>query len=384
MNLNKRIKARLRKISALKCKQHIVIFQSDDWGMVRSPSNTDFIENFGEPKIWAYDQLESIEELELLYQILSKYKDYNNNPPFIEANFIVSNPDFSATQKIDYQDLILKSIVENKDLLEKWKQGIKKRIFIPQYHGRLHFNREKMLEMIQNDPLSKKIFDSHLHGGVNNYSGGGWTLHSEYQKWEDGSEMLYSELLDWIKIGVLDFQKAFGYTPKSTIAPQYVFTPTTARAFAEAGFKIVQGTNMQFYKKNNKKITKHIPSGSTYYKGLISISRNVKFEPSRNHKDWCHKAVIEKCKKLIDSNTPIIIDSHRINYVGKFASKGRNELDMLLNDLTQLGCIFLSSEEFVSAIENNGKYIELGTLKERNIQFMNNSKVMKFIRNKIS
>ena len=384
MSIKSRIKSRLRLLTALKCKQPIVIFQSDDWGMVRSPLNKDFITDYGEPKIWAYDQLESVEELELLYQVLYKYKDANGYHPLIEANFIVSNPDFIATKEVDYQSIILKPITQSPDLIKKWNEGITKRIFIPQYHGRLHFNYGKMLEMIQNDTTSKEIFDLHFHGGLNNYKHGGWALHSEYQKWENGYEMLPEQLRRWLNSGIFDFHKAFGYFPKSTIAPQYVFTPTTAKAFAEVGFKVIQGTNMQMYKKNNKKITRHLPTGSRYYKGLVALSRNIKFEPARGNRDWKYETAINKCKTLINNNIPIIIDSHRINYVGKFAEEGRKELDKLLDGLTKMGCIFLSSEEFGEAIMNDGVYGEFGTQKKRKIQFANNSKIAQLIRNQIT
>ncbi len=384
MSFNKRIKSKIRQLSALKCKQPIVLFQSDDWGMVRSPENKDFIPKFGEPKVWAYDHLESVVELELLYQVLSRYKDANQNHPIMEANFIVSNPDFIATKAVNYQSIILKPITQHPELIRKWKEGIKKRIFIPQYHGRLHFNYDKMLEMVQNDPVSREIFDLQLHGGLNNYKRGSWTLHSEYQKWEDGSEMSFERLSQWLNSGILDFYNAFGYLPKSTISPQYVFTPRTAKAFAELGFKVVQGTNMQMYKKGNRKISKNIPTGSEYYKGLVALSRNLKFEPSRGHKDWKYDSAIKKCKQLIDKNIPIIIDSHRINYIGEFAEEGREDLDKLLNSLTRLGCIFLSSVEFGDAIMNNGLYHEFGTNIERKIQFTNNSKIIEIIRNHIS
>lgn len=384
MNIKDRIKSRLRVLTALKCKQPIVLFHSDDWGMVRSPKDKSFITKFGEPKVWAYDQLESVEELELIYNILSKYKDSNQNHPIIEANFVVSNPDFSATKKADYQSIILKPITEYPELIKKWNEGIKRRVFIPQYHGRLHFNYDKMLDMVQNDPVSKEIFDLEFHGGLNNYKQGNWTLHSEYQKWEDGSQLPYEQLLKWLNEGISDFHKAFGYSPKSTIAPQYIFTPTTAKAFVEAGFKTIQGTNMQMYKKNNRAISKNIPTGSVYYKGLVALSRNLKFEPSRGHLDWKYEAAIMKCKILIKKNIPIIIDSHRINYVGKFAEEGREELDKLLANLTKLGCLFLSSEELGDAIRNNGTYQEFGTNIQRKIQFTNNSKLVKFIRNQLS
>ena len=59
------------------------------------------------------------------------------------------------------------------------------------------------------------------------------------------------------------------------------------------------------------------------------------------------------------------------------------ELDSLLGALTNMGCIFLSSEEFGEAIMNDGVYREFGTQKKQKIQFANNSKIVKLIRNQI-
>lgn len=384
MDIKKRIKSKLRLLTALKCAQPIVIFQSDDWGMVRSPENKSLIPKFGEPKIWAYDQLETVAELESLYKILSGYKDAHGNHPFIEANFVVSNPDFSATKANGYSSIILKSISDYPELIDTWNEGIAKRVFLPQYHGRLHFNYNKMVELLQNDAKSKAIFDLRIHGGLNNYKEFGWTLHSEYQKWEDGSEMPYNQLLHWIRTGMEDFKNAFGYYPQSTIAPQYVFTPTTAKAFVEAGLKIVQGTNMQMYKKNNKRIARNIPTGSSYYKGLIALGRNIKFEPARGHTEWKYAAVMKKCENLIQRKVPIIIDSHRINYVGKFAEEGRDELNKLIRFLLKSGCLFLSATEFGEAIKNKGVYQEFGTQKTRKLKWMNNTFISKTVRNHLN
>ncbi len=383
MKIVNSLKYRLRLFFALKVKTPVVIFQSDDWGMVRAPKNKSFIPIFGEPKIWAYDQLESVDELELLYDVLSNYKDSNDNHPFIEANFIVSNPDFEATKKNDYKRLILTPISQFTELLTTWRKGVNKRLFFPQYHGRLHFNKEKMLQMIQHDSVSRKIFDLHFHGGINNYKKGGLSLHSEYQKWEDGSELPLEELVTWIEEGKIHFYNAFGYYPKSTIAPQYVFTPTTARAFEKTNFEVLQGTNMQMYKANNQIITTHTPTGNQLANHLIAIGRNVKFEPSRGVDKWKYERAIESCKNLIRHNIPIIIDSHRINYVGEFAEEGREELNKLLNDLIGLGCVFLSSVEFAEAINNRGLYKEFGTNKDKKITIYNNTSLTKGIRKKL-
>jgi len=378
----KKIRSRLRSWSQVRFKEPIAIFESDDWGLWRSPGDKTTLESFGEPKIWGYDQLESIDELEAFYRVFEKYTDSEGNRPFAEANFVVSNPDFNATTTGGYKEIILKPITQDSERLTKWNEGISRKVFLPQYHGRLHFNYKKMHEALLNDPLSRKIFEAGIHGGMNNYKDGQWGLHSEYLDWTTGA--IPENIQQWTLSGLDQFEKAFGYRAKSTVAPQYIFSPEMTGVFSEAGLTCIQGTNMQLYKTTDgTEYKRNLPNGSHHYKSLVGISRNVKFEPARGVEGWDTKAAIKNAKRLIASNIPVIIDSHRINYVGRFSVEGLSKLDQFMSELLKTGVRFVASFELAEAISNNGKYTEFWSGKTKQLHSIGESNIKKWIRDRV-
>ena len=77
-----------------------ILIESDDWGSVRMASNeayNDFLSQkipVNKNYFTKYDCLESKEDLELLFVVLSSFKDKKGNHPVITANTVIANPDF--------------------------------------------------------------------------------------------------------------------------------------------------------------------------------------------------------------------------------------------------------------------------------------------------
>ena len=382
MNALKKVRARLRSWSQVRFLEPVVIFESDDWGLWRSPEDKTILESIGEPKIWGYDQLESVAELEAFYSVFEDFRDQKGNHPFAEANFVVSNPDFTATSSKSYREIVLKPIASDPERISKWKEGIQRKVFLPQYHGRLHFNYQRMLSAIHADPVSRKIFDAGIHGGMNNYTEGKWGLHSEYLDWHSGS--VPENIREWTHHGFDEFEKSFGYRAKSTVAPQYIFTPGMAGVFRDAGVSCIQGTNMQMYKSPDGREHKlNLPNGSGHYSALTGISRNVKFEPARGVPSWNADVALKNAKRLIALNIPVIIDSHRINYTGRFAAEGRRQLRQLLEGLQMFNVRYLASFELAEAVTSDGHYTEFFTGKKEFLTPVGENSFKKWFRDRI-
>src|SRR6185295_19321114 len=96
--LRKKIQRETRYLSHVKFEEPILVFESDDWGMERKPAGR-VIQKFAEPGEWADEQTESIEDLQCLYETLTKYHDAHGRPACITANFIMANPDFDQIEK---------------------------------------------------------------------------------------------------------------------------------------------------------------------------------------------------------------------------------------------------------------------------------------------
>ena len=99
-NIIKKITA---KIGYQTDKKQILLL-SDDWGSVRIKSTQDqealvkkglIINN----RFDQYDSLETNEDLELLFEVLTKYKDHHGNHPCMTAVTNVANPDFKKIKE---------------------------------------------------------------------------------------------------------------------------------------------------------------------------------------------------------------------------------------------------------------------------------------------
>ena len=93
--------------------------------------------------------------------------------------------------------------------------------------------------------------------------------------------------------------------------------------------------------------------------GIGYLIRNVVFEPSSNlNKDWVDSA-LKQIEVSFTNNRPVIIDTHRVNYIGYLNHKNRDRGLQLLNDL--LSSIlkrwpdvkFLNSEELAEKVYNS-------------------------------
>src|SRR5690554_564768 len=101
----------LSNIPGWRTKRKIVVFESDDWGSIRMSSNEarksllakGIIKNKGAADRYnRYDTLASSEDLEALFDVLSKVKDSQGNHAKFTALSLVANPDFEKIKNSDF------------------------------------------------------------------------------------------------------------------------------------------------------------------------------------------------------------------------------------------------------------------------------------------
>jgi len=79
----------------------IVVIESDDWGLERAIDATSLskiVEKYGKSNIsrWTTDAIESVEDLELIYNLFATYQNSFLKAPQLTANFITHNIDYSS------------------------------------------------------------------------------------------------------------------------------------------------------------------------------------------------------------------------------------------------------------------------------------------------
>ncbi|MCD4731700.1 MAG: hypothetical protein K8R74_13930, partial [Bacteroidales bacterium] len=146
----------IRHIPGWRTRRKIIVFESDDWGSIRMPSKQAFtvLERQGldltsgdSIRFNTYDTLASKEDLALLFEILSRYKDIHGSMVKFTALSVVANPDFEAIQKSGYNQYFYEPFTEtlnryfSDDSSFKLRmEGNRQGIFDIQFHGREHLN----------------------------------------------------------------------------------------------------------------------------------------------------------------------------------------------------------------------------------------------------
>jgi hypothetical protein len=330
-------------LKSFKTEHPIVVIESDDWGSLRTKDkqSRDRLNSINNRiKNDAYIQLDSIaaaDDLEALFEVLQSVKDRNENPACITPNVCTANPDFDKIKASNYGQFFYKPFTQTLEeysnsvsLFEIWEKGIEEKVFKPQLHGREHVHALAWLAELRagNKGLLKAFeedtwgirYDALLKKRRQN-------LQASLDIYNFKNEDLYHQ--NWIKESVDLFQKSFKYQPKSFIAPAYTWHPKINKQLVLNNIKTVQGIKIQtcpLINKNKKyKEILHYIGQIDKKSNIIYTNRNSFFEPyTAPDKDWvdiCMSGV----KRAIDLKKPIIIGSHRINYVGRLDTKHRDK-----------------------------------------------------------
>jgi hypothetical protein len=349
IKLRQKVTRNLLNIPGWRTKRKIVVIESDDWGSIRMASKEAFnyFLSLGYPvdqcNYNKYDALESNDDLELLYEVLSSVKDKCGNPAVITANSLVANPDFERIKASLFQDYYFERVTEtlqrypNHDRVYKLvKEGIEHKVFRPQFHGREHLNVPRWMSALQQgDKAALEAFGQSM-----------FSVHSEVlptNKFEfmdaldcDSPEHL-AQLSGVLTEGLKIFKHLWGYDSKSFIANCYVWSRDLEPILNLQGVHYLQGVVYQREPVPEKGYKyKHIYhyQGQGNSNGQRYLVRNSFFEPT--HAQPGFDAVAD-CLKRINAafywGKPAIISSHRLNFIGFIVPENRDKNLKLLQQL---------------------------------------------------
>jgi hypothetical protein len=334
----------IKNIPGWRSGKRIVVIESDDWGSIRMPSlevyNTFIKKGFPVNKglYNRYDSLENETDLLSLFEVLSSFKDINANPAVFTANCIVANPDFEKIRQSDfteyYYELVSDTInnyPKRSQVLSLWKQGLENKIFRLQSHGREHVNIERWMKMLQKkDQNTLFCFDHQT-----TFSGNGEEDYNfmEALDYDDKNEI--ANLNNILEDGLMIFNRLFGYSSKSFIAPSYIWHCDIEPSLKKMGVQYLQGLQFQFIPKlkfgNYKKRFHYL--GERNRDDQLYIIRNCSFEPAITP----HLDAVDHCLKQVETafrwNKPAVITSHRVNYIGSLDEGNRTRNLVLLKQL---------------------------------------------------
>ena len=348
------IKEKITKniINALgwRTKHKYVLIESDDWGAVRMPSRSvyEILKNNNiEVDKFSFDRndsLESEEDLKQLFNTLRKFKDCNGNNPVVTAYAVLANPNFEKIEASGRSEYFYETILEtykrskhteNVPLL--WKEGIRERIFIPQFHGREHIHVKRYMEAINSNSKKEMIAFKNRAIVSSKSSDCKYGYPKDYFKgfaYSDSSE--FAELEEIHRDGLNIFKEIFGFSSISFVAQGGVWGDHLLQMMSDQSVKLVGGQQQIPEKEGGYRVVNKFWGSKNKFK-QIHWRRNCRFEPARDKNfDWINYCLAEM-EIAFRWGKPAVISSHRENFTGSIFEENRVEnlkkLEMLLAEM---------------------------------------------------
>lgn len=366
-SFNDRWKSFLCDCMDFRTTSHIVVFESDDWGSIRMSNKKAWDELLGlgyavdKRPYERFDTLESAEDLEALFNVLGKYKDYQGNHPVITANMLMANPDFERIEKSRYKDYFFEPVSEtykryygDDRALELMSQGLSEGVFMPQCHGREHFNVAEWMQGLQAGD------DDLLTAFKYGMCGIAPKAHPEMGNnmmvaLRARNELEQKQIESIVNEGLQMFENLWGLKSKTFVAPCYSWNEQLEKVLSDNGVQLIQSARVK--KNAYKSSLRHIYCGEKNNYGQVYGIRNCKFEPATNEGGASVEALMMQIDSVFKQRKIAIISTHRINYVSGIdkanLSRTLKILDTFLSKLLMKypDTIFLSSDKLIDIIK---------------------------------
>lgn len=356
-----------------KTNERIVVLESDDWGSVRMPSNVafkslsdqgiDLVSDEG-ARYNIYDSIATPEDLSSLFQVLHSIRDCTGRPAVISAISVVANPDFHKIKESDFAEYYYEPITDTfkkqpgcGDSFSMWVEGIKNRLFVPQFHGREHLNVPIWLRALKRGhEKARKAFEYGFWGfSTANDPDIKIELQAAFD-FIDPVDLIYQK--EVVVSGLELFERLFGYRASYFVPPNGPINSELEKTCFAGGIRYLSVPRLQIepvgYGKTRKKIHWIGQNGKS---GILYLTRNCFFEPNITGKDW-----VDYCMRDIANafkwGKPAIISTHRVNYIGALNQDNRirslKELELLLRKIFESwpDARFLTSAELGDLLSN--------------------------------
>ncbi len=366
------IKNHLKNIKGNKIKRKLVVFSVDDYGNVRLANlkakeqllqkGVKFNNRFDH-----FDALDTREDYEMLFDVLSSVKDGNGNSAIFTTYSLTCNINNEKT--LEYGNYIPEDLNETyyrlgeqdkayERAFELLIEGIHSRFIKPQFHGREHLNVNLINIQLkeQNPVLLANLENNSLVGVSNHPSLPNVDFNQAFAFWNKEEIEMQKEI---IKDGLNRFEKLYGYK-------SITFTPPAQQIHADLyayvrNLGVVGIDKVRSIKRHHDKevyVKEKNTLGETDRYNTFTIVRNCVFEPTDKDIDWVN-FTFKQIEAAFFWGKPAIISSHRVNFCGHIDSENRKQglsvLSRLLKKIVQRwpDVEFVSIEELISIMHND-------------------------------
>lgn len=375
MSIKNTIINHAKNISGWKSNRKLLAIAVDDYGNIRLASS-DAKERLlikGVKLKNRFDQLDALdtrEDYEHLFDILSSIKDKNNRSAVFTTYAMPCNVDFDKTVEKGefvyeyleqtYQKVIASDASAYTGAYELIHEGIQSGLLKPQFHGREHINVHLFNALLrdQHPHLLANLEERCIADLPNHPDFPELTYNAAFTFWDKQEIELHKSI---IKDGLQAFEKVYGFFPITFTASARPPHPELFQFINELGVKGIDKLRFDKYHLGNGKYVKGSNSlGKKKHENYVTVVRNCYFEPNSKNMNW-----VDYTFKQIEAaffwKTPAIISSHRVNFCGYIdpnnRAKGLNDLRMLLEKVVKHypDVEFVGVDELVLEILNGTK-----------------------------
>jgi hypothetical protein len=288
-----------------------------------------------------YDTLASADDFTALFETLERHKDSTGCSAVFTAMSLVANPDFEKIRRSDFSEYFYEPLTATLSryyttfpVINCWKEGIEKKLFLPQFHGREHLNVSAWMSALQQNDE-----ETHLA-----FKEGCWGFNKknqnkvEYQAafdLERPEELVLQAVI--IREGLGLFEKIFGYKATFFVPPNGSINNNLEEVTLENGIKYISTSKMQREALGNGKtrIRLHYVGQRNKW-NQIYLTRNCFFEPSHSGRDWV-ASCLNEIESAFSFSKPAVVSTHRVNYIGTLheenRTRGLTQLKLLLTSI---------------------------------------------------
>ncbi len=344
------LKINFKNIPGKKVDSRFIVFESDDWGGIRMPSQDVYNQLIKADipiggKFDIYDTLADKQDLDDLFEVLLSVRDKNNHPAVFTPVTNVANPDFRRIKDSGFTQYFyepftdtLKRYGRHRETFMTWEKGREAGIFLPEFHGREHISVHFWLQTLQNG--NKKVRTAFDHEFVNVHVNGVHPVVANFRPEfyfddPDQIQFLKASISDGAKL----FKDIFGYVPRAFTPSNSIFHPVFEKTVADAGISYLNVSHFNPVPgKNGRLKFKYYPVNGKSRDGLMYYSRNCAFEPiTPSYKGV--ESTLRQIEAAFRWKKPAIISTHRANYIGSIDERNRRngllELKSLLNEIVK-------------------------------------------------
>src|SRR5699024_9868362 len=371
--LKKKYLLNVKNVIGWKTDRKIIVFSVDDYGNVRLDSKEarERLTDAGIPinsRFDVYDALETRQDLEGLYGVLTSVKDKNGRPAVFTPYALPCNINFEKIRKRRnqkyYYELLPKTFekqtVAHPDAYvgawELWKEGIRSGLMIPQFHGREHMNLKVFKEGLDRESPELLIqLNNRSFVALSDIDNKTISPLAAFDFWEFDENKNFHTI---IEDGIKQFKKVFGYYPQNFTPPSYNVHPVLYKTLANNGIRFVDQALYAKEHQGRGKAKKRFNYLGKQRSEIKMMVRNVVFEPTEDRGiNWVTYA-IKQIAAAFRWNKPAIVSSHRVNFCGhidrKNRKKGLNALQELLTRIVSRwpDVEFMSADELGEVMDS--------------------------------